>query len=73
MFHSLVSYRASFLTHDLVAGLTLVAVAIPEQMATARLGRFSPEIGFFAFVWRPHWHSLCSEITASCLVALIRP
>jgi MFS superfamily sulfate permease-like transporter len=38
------------LTHDLVAGLTLVAIAIPEQMATARLGGFSPEIGFFAFL-----------------------
>jgi sulfate permease, SulP family len=47
---SLASYRASFFTRDLVAGLTLVAVAIPEQMATARLGGFSPEIGFFAFV-----------------------
>jgi sulfate permease, SulP family len=50
MFRSLASYRASFLTRDLVAGLTLVAIAIPEQMATARLGGFSPEIGFFAFV-----------------------
>jgi sulfate permease, SulP family len=49
MFRSLASYRASFLTRDLVAGFTLVAVAIPEQMATARLGGFSPEIGFFAF------------------------
>jgi sulfate permease, SulP family len=50
MLRSLASYRASFLTGDLVAALTLVAVAIPEQMATARLGGFSPEIGFFAFV-----------------------
>ena len=50
VFRSLASYRASFLTRDLVAGLTLVAVAIPEQMATARLGGFSPEVGFFAFV-----------------------
>ena len=50
MFRSFASYRASFLTRDLVAGLTLVAVAIPEQMATARLGGFSPEVGFFAFV-----------------------
>jgi sulfate permease, SulP family len=47
---SLASYRAAFLTRDLAAGLTLVAVAIPEQMATARLGGFSPETGFFAFV-----------------------
>jgi SulP family sulfate permease len=50
MVRSLASDRASFLTHDLVAGFTLVAVAIPEQMATARLGGLSPEIGFFAFV-----------------------
>jgi sulfate permease, SulP family len=50
MFRSFASYRAAFLTRDLVAGLTLVAVAIPEQMATARLGGFSPEVGFFAFV-----------------------
>ena len=35
---------------DLVAGLTLAAITIPEQMATARLGGFAPEIGFFAFV-----------------------
>jgi SulP family sulfate permease len=50
VFHSLDSYRTSFLTHDLVAGLTLAAIAIPEQMATARLGGLSPEIGFFAFL-----------------------
>jgi SulP family sulfate permease len=47
---SLRSYRASYLTRDVVAGLTLAAIAIPEQMATARLGRFPPEVGFFAFV-----------------------
>src|SRR5580700_5790254 len=50
IFRSLDSYRPSFLTHDLVAGLTLAAIAIPEQMATARLGGFPPEIGFFAFL-----------------------
>jgi MFS superfamily sulfate permease-like transporter len=38
------------LARDLPAGLTLAAVAIPEQMATARLGHFSPEIGFLAFI-----------------------
>ncbi len=35
--------------HDLVAGLTLAAIAIPEQMATARLGGFAPQVGFLAF------------------------
>ena len=47
---SLRGYQSSFLTHDLVAGLTLVAIAIPEQLATSRLGGFSPQIGFFAFL-----------------------
>jgi MFS superfamily sulfate permease-like transporter len=36
--------------HDLAAGLTLAAIAIPEQMANARLGGFAPEIGLIAFV-----------------------
>ena len=38
------------LNGDLAAGVTLAAIAIPEQMATARLGGFAPEIGFFTFV-----------------------
>src|SRR5580693_2796300 len=50
VFQSLNGYRLSFLTHDLFAGLTLAAIAIPEQMATARLGGFAPQIGFFAFL-----------------------
>ena len=47
---SLQSYRFQFITHDLFAGLTLAAIAVPEQMATARLGGFAPQIGFFAFL-----------------------
>src|SRR5437899_9323583 len=47
VFRSLASYS---LPGDLMAGLTLAAIAIPEQMATARLGGFAPQIGFFAFM-----------------------
>src|SRR5262245_56975363 len=50
VFRSLRSFRAGDLPGDLIAGLTLAAIAIPEQMATARLGGFSPQIGFFAFI-----------------------
>src|ERR1700742_4194754 len=50
VFRSLSGYRFSFISRDLFAGLTLAAIAIPEQMATARLGGFAPQIGFFAFL-----------------------
>jgi SulP family sulfate permease len=50
VFRSLQGYRPGFFPHDLIAGFTLVAIAIPEQLATARLGGFSPQIGFFAFL-----------------------
>src|SRR5580698_6247130 len=50
LFCSLRGLTASDVNHDLVAGLTLAAIAIPEQMATAQLGGFAPQIGFFAFM-----------------------
>lgn len=50
VFSSLAGYAARYLGRDIVAGLVLVAVAIPEQMATARLGGFAPEIGLVAFI-----------------------
>ncbi len=50
LFASLAGYGGRDFKQDLVAGLTLVAIAIPEQMATARLGGLPPEVGFFAFI-----------------------
>jgi SulP family sulfate permease len=50
VFRSFASYRLAYLTQDAVAGLTLAAIVIPEQMATAQLGHFTPLIGFFAFL-----------------------
>jgi MFS superfamily sulfate permease-like transporter len=50
LFRSLAAWRPADLPGDLIAGLTLAAIAIPEQMATARLGGFEPQIGFFAFI-----------------------
>jgi len=50
IFPSLKNYRFQYFGGDLFAGLTLAAIAIPEQMATAQLGGFDPQIGFFAFV-----------------------
>jgi MFS superfamily sulfate permease-like transporter len=50
VFRGLAGASLPALGHDLTAGLTLAAIAIPEQMATARLGGFAPEIGLVAFI-----------------------
>ncbi|MBR1139731.1 MULTISPECIES: SulP family inorganic anion transporter [Bradyrhizobium] len=50
LLRSLAGWRISSVPADLAAGLTLAAIAIPEQMATAKLGGFTPETGFFAFM-----------------------
>jgi len=50
IFRSFRGYRLAYVGNDLVAGLTLAAIAIPAQMATAHLGGFPPQIGFFAFI-----------------------
>jgi sulfate permease, SulP family len=50
LFPALAGGGVSALAPDLIAGLTLVAIAVPEQMATARLGGFAPQIGLIAFI-----------------------
>jgi high affinity sulfate transporter 1 len=50
LFSSLHGYRSSWITGDLVAALTLLAIAVPEQLATARLAGMPPITGFYAFV-----------------------
>jgi sulfate permease, SulP family len=50
LFRSLEGWRLKDFGPDVLAGLTLAAIAIPEQMATARLGGFPPILGFVAFV-----------------------
>ena len=48
-FSSLRGYQMGWLTPDLVAGLTLLVIAVPEQLATSRLAGMPPITGFFAF------------------------
>lgn len=43
-------WRPAQATRDAIAGVTLAAITLPEQMATARLGGFEPQVGFYAFV-----------------------
>ena len=47
---SLRGYRRAWAGADLVAGLTLLVIAVPEQLATSRLAGMPPITGFYAFV-----------------------
>jgi sulfate permease, SulP family len=46
---SLRGYKREWLTADLVAAATLLVIALPEQLATARLAGMPPITGFYAF------------------------
>jgi sulfate permease, SulP family len=50
LFPSLRGYRRAWIGPDLVAGLTLLVIAVPEQLATSRLAGMPPITGFYAFV-----------------------
>ena len=50
IFRSFAGWRPAQIAPDAIAGLTLAAIAIPEQMATARLAGFPPQIGFVALM-----------------------
>lgn len=47
---SLRNYQRAFLRGDILAALTLLAIAIPEQLATSRLAGMPPVTGFYAFI-----------------------
>jgi MFS superfamily sulfate permease-like transporter len=42
--------RPGAIAIDVLAGVTLAAIAVPEQMATAKLAGLPPQTGFFAFI-----------------------
>ncbi len=50
MFPAFQGWRLRDLGPDALAGLTLAAIAAPEQMATARLAGFEPQVGFIALL-----------------------
>ena len=49
-FLSLRGYQRSWASADLVGGLTLLVIAVPEQLATSRLAGMPPITGFYAFI-----------------------
>lgn len=50
VFSSLHGYRHAWLGGDALAGLALLAIAVPAQLATARLAGMPPLTGLYAFV-----------------------
>ncbi len=44
------NYRRSWLGPDVLAAVTLLVIAVPEQLATSRLAGMPPITGFYAFV-----------------------
>jgi sulfate permease, SulP family len=50
LFASWRGFRPDWLPHDLIAGLLLTAIAVPGQLATARLAGLPPQTGLIAFV-----------------------
>ncbi len=49
VFRSLRGFAFAWLPNDAIAGLMLAAIAIPEQIATARLAGMPPQAGLYAF------------------------
>jgi len=49
LFPSLHGYRRAWASADLLAALTLLVIAVPEQLATSRLAGMPPISGFYAF------------------------
>ena len=50
IFESLHGYQRAWVSGDLLAGLMLLVIAVPEQLATSRLAGMPPITGFYAFV-----------------------
>ncbi len=50
VFASLHGYQRAWVSADLVAGIMLLVIAVPEQLATSRLAGMPPITGFYAFV-----------------------
>src|SRR5947209_16681073 len=50
LLRSVRGYRRSWLSGDALGAITLLAIAVPEQLATSRLAGMPPITGFYAFI-----------------------
>ncbi len=52
------SYRREWLPRDIIAGLSVAAVALPIGMAYAQIAGFPPEVGIYAAIFPPLAYAL---------------
>ncbi len=50
LFSSLHRYRRGWASADALAAVTLLVIAVPEQLATSRLAEMPPITGLYAFI-----------------------
>ena len=81
------SYRREWLSRDIIAGLSVAAVALPIGMAYAQIAGFPPEVGIYAAIFPPLAYALvgtsrqlivnpdsaCCAILAATLAPLAMP
>jgi MFS superfamily sulfate permease-like transporter len=81
------SYRREWLSRDIIAGLSVAAVALPIGMAYAQIAGFLPEVGIYAAIFPPLAYALvgtsrqlivnpdsaCCAILAATLAPLAAP
>jgi MFS superfamily sulfate permease-like transporter len=56
---ALAAYQRGWLRHDLVAGVSVAAVALPTAIAYAEIIGLDPVVGLYAAI-RPWWRTHCS-------------
>ncbi len=81
------AYRREWLSRDIIAGVSLAAVALPIGMAYAQIAGFPPEVGIYAAIFPPLAYALfgtsrqlivnpdsaCCAILAATLAPLATP
>ena len=71
-FSSLRGYQRAWLRGDLIAGLTVWAVLIPESLAYATIAGVSPVVGLYAAPGALLLYAALGQFQAPCLRADVR-
>lgn len=59
------TYKASFFKHDLMAGLTLASLSIPQSIGYANLAKLDPQYGLCKLLKNKAFHFLMLKVSCS--------